>query len=108
MPETSARFFPPSLEDAYTLRVAHRNIFVGEDDLAALVGKWPQAHKGMGKRWHHMPLHHCGRERWYGRERSRSNGAYWKTIGYLNPDGWSPGVKIGNVSAGSKVEATGT
>jgi hypothetical protein len=62
----------------------------------------------MGKRWHHIPLHRCGRERWYGRERSRSNGAYWKTIGYLNPDGWSPGVKIGNVSAGSKVEATGT
>jgi hypothetical protein len=48
-PETSASFFPPSLEDAYTVRVVHRNIFVGEDDLAALVGKRPQSHKGMGK-----------------------------------------------------------
>jgi hypothetical protein len=45
-PETSALFLPPSLEDAYTLRVEHRHIFVGEDHLAALIGKRPQAYKG--------------------------------------------------------------
>ena len=39
----------------------------GEDDLTALVGKWAQPDEGMGKGWHHMPLHCCRRERWYGR-----------------------------------------
>ena len=34
---------------------------------------------------------------------SRCSGAYWKAIGYLNSNGWGPGVKISNVSAGSKV-----
>jgi hypothetical protein len=41
--------FSPSFEDALTIKINDGDVIFGEDDLAALVGKWAQADKGMGK-----------------------------------------------------------
>jgi hypothetical protein len=48
-PETGAYTLSPSFEDAASCGIDDLHVIFGENNFAALVGKWAQADEGMGK-----------------------------------------------------------
>ncbi len=65
-PKAGAVLFLPPLEDGVPIGMDDRHSRLGEDYLAAEVGKWPQAYEGMGEGGHHMALHRCRWKQWGG------------------------------------------
>ncbi len=63
-PEVGAILFVPSIEDAVAIRMDNRDSMLGENNLAAEIGKGAQADEGMGEGGHNMPLHNCWWEGW--------------------------------------------
>jgi hypothetical protein len=64
MPEVGGMLLWPLFEDAVLIRMDDRHRCLGENYLAAEVGKRAQADEGMGEGWYHMALHCCRWKRW--------------------------------------------
>ncbi len=60
-PEAGAILFAPSVEDAVAIWMDDQDSMLGENNLAAEIGKGAQADEGMGEGGHNMPLH----SRWW-------------------------------------------
>jgi hypothetical protein len=107
VPKAGAVPFSPSLEDAMAVQMDDLNIRLGEDDGVAEVGKWAQADEGMGKGRHDVAQHRFFGKRW-GRGKSRAgDGSLGDAVRDLDPNSWSPMVKVVDGCVGRKVEATG-
>ncbi len=65
-PEAGAILFASSIKDAVAIQMGDQDSMLGEDNLAAEIGKGAQADEGMGEGGHNMPLHSCW---WEGRGR---------------------------------------
>ncbi len=63
-PEAGAILFAPSVKDAVAIRMDDQDSMLGENHLAAKIGKGAQADKGMGEGGHNMPLHSRWWEGW--------------------------------------------
>ncbi len=79
--------FSPTFEDGMTVWMNDGHCCLGEQNLAAKVGKRAQVDEGMGEGRHHMALHCCRGKRW-GRGKSRAvNRLLREAIGYPDPYG---------------------
>jgi hypothetical protein len=63
-PEVGAILFMPSVKDAVAIWMDDQDNMLGEDNLAAEIGKGAQADEGMGEGGHDMPLHSRWWEGW--------------------------------------------
>ena len=99
--------FPPPLEDGVPIGMDDRHSRLGEDDLAAKVGKCSQAYEGMGEGGHHMTLHRCRRKRWGGCEGCAGNRPLREAVRNADAIGGSLMVKVGHGRTGREVKSTG-
>ncbi len=63
-PEGGAILFAPSVKDAVAIRMDDQDSMLGENNLAAKIGKRAQADEGMGGGGRNMPLHSRWWEGW--------------------------------------------
>ncbi len=86
--------FTPTFEDAVPIGMDDRHSRLGENNLAAYVGKWPQADEGMGEGGHHMALHRCRRKRWGRCEGCAGNRPLREAVCDTDADGRCRVIKI--------------
>ncbi len=89
MPQAGAVDFSLTFKNGMPVWMNDGHRHLGEQNLAAKVGKGAQANEGMGEGRHHMALHPCRGKRW-GRGKSRAgNRLLREAVGYLDLYGGS-------------------